>query len=122
MKIKEALAQQQATLKNVEITELEDTREFTKRGRTLRVQNGKVKDDSGEMGLALWNEEVDQFEEGDKVDITDGWVKEWQGDLQISSGRSGEIAKAGDSGSPGNGDGSDSPQPKKGSGKSGSSE
>ncbi|MFO7872555.1 MAG: SOSS complex subunit B family protein [Candidatus Undinarchaeales archaeon] len=95
MKISEVIAQQSATLKNVEVTEKDEPREFQKYGKTLRVCNGTIKDDSGEMQLTLWNDEVDQISEGDKIDIVDGWVKEWQGDLQISSGRNGKIAKAG---------------------------
>ena len=95
MKISEVLAQQNATLENVEVVSKEEPRQFEKFGNIVRVCNAQIKDDSGEMQLTLWNEEIDQVQVGDKINITDGWVKEWQGNLQVSAGRNGKITKAG---------------------------
>jgi len=95
MKISEVLAQQTATLENVEITEIGSVREFNKFGNAGRVCNAKIKDDSGQMELTLWNEDVDIYVVGDVITITEGWVKEWNGNLQITSGRNGKIEKAG---------------------------
>ena len=98
MKIKEVLAQQAATLENVEVTEKADVRTFQKFGKEGRVCNANIKDDSGEMTLTLWNDEIDAVNEGDKISIVDGWVSEWQGNKQISAGRNGKITKAGEEG------------------------
>lgn len=95
MKIKEVLAQQNATLENVEVISKEEPRQFEKFGKVTRVCNARIKDDSGEMQMTLWNDEIDRVKEGDKISIIDGWVKEWQGNLQISAGRNGKIVKAG---------------------------
>ncbi len=94
MKINEVLAQQSATLKNVEVIDKEEPRQFEKFGRVIRVCNARIKDETGELKLTLWNDEIDQVQKGDKIDIIDGWVKEFQGDLQISAGRNGKIVKA----------------------------
>lgn len=58
-----------------------------------KVANGKIKDDSGEIDISLWNEQADMFTVGDKVKITNGYVKEFRGKLQIGVGRNGKIEK-----------------------------
>ena len=95
MKISEIQAQQNASLDDVEITDKQDPRTFEKFGKVNRVCNATIKDDSGEMTLTLWNDEIDAVNQGDHIKITDGWVKEWNGNLQISAGRNGKIEKAG---------------------------
>ena len=77
-----------------EITELEEPKKITtKFGKQLTVANGTLKDDSGEIKLALWNEDATKFAAGDKVKITNGWVSDFQDELKISSGRNGTIEK-----------------------------
>ena len=77
-----------------EITELEEPKKITtKFGKQLTVANGVLKDDSGEIKLALWNEDTAKFVNGDKVRITNGWVSEFQDELKVSSGRNGTIEK-----------------------------
>ncbi len=77
-----------------EITELETPKNIkTKFGKELIVANGLLKDDSGEIKLALWNEDATKFKQGDNVRITNGWVSEFQDELKISSGRNGTIEK-----------------------------
>ncbi len=76
-----------------EIVEISEPREFQKFGKPGRVANAKLKDDTGDVTLTLWNEQVDEFKQGDKVEIKDGYVNEWQGNLQITSGRNGTITK-----------------------------
>ena len=45
------------------------------------------------MQLTLWNDEIGLVDKGDTVKIEDGWVKEWNGKLQISKGKNGKIEK-----------------------------
>ena len=82
-------------LTNVEVegtvTEKGEVREFSKFGRNGRVCSATLKDDSGSVTLTLWNEQVDQVNVDDQVQITDGIVNEWQGNLQVSTGRSGKL-------------------------------
>lgn len=91
--IKEAQPNQTITLDAVEVTEKGDVREFSRYGRMGRVCTCKIKDDSGEMELTLWNDDVDAVETGDKVKLTEGWCKEWNGRLQVSTGKSGKLEK-----------------------------
>jgi ssDNA-binding replication factor A large subunit len=93
MKISEAKAGQNASVEG-EIVELEAPREVTSKfGKRLRVASGVLRDDSGDITLSLWNEDADKFAQGDKVSITDGWISDYKGKLQISMGRNGKIAK-----------------------------
>ena len=74
-----------------EVIEVSEPREFTKFGRTGKVANAKIKDETGEVRLTLWNEQIDEVNTGDKIKITSGWANEWQGTIQVSTGRQGKI-------------------------------
>ncbi len=93
MKIKELKPNQAASLESAEVVEAGEVREFNKYGRSGKVCTLKLKDGSGQIDLTLWNDDVDKFAVGDKLKITDGWVKEWNGEMQISSGKNGKIEK-----------------------------
>ena len=76
------------------VAQLEPTREIeTRDGSRKKVRNGRLKDATGEIALVLWGSEVDLMAEGDRVRITEGWVKDYQGRSQISVGRSGKLEK-----------------------------
>lgn len=76
-----------------EITELNEPREFSKFGKAGRVCSGKIKDESGMCQLTLWNEQIDMFKVGDKIHLKNGYANEWQGELQLTTGRNGSIEK-----------------------------
>ena len=93
MKIKDLKPNQNATLDEVEVAEVGEVRQFEKFGKSGRVCNLKITDKSGSAEVTLWNDEVEKFQVGDKLKITDGWVKEWNGKVQVSSGKNGKIEK-----------------------------
>lgn len=84
---------------NVEgtIKEVGELRVFSKFGRELRVAASVLEDDSGTVELTLWNEHVDEFKAGDKVRVTNGYVREFQGEKQLTAGKFGKIEKIGES-------------------------
>jgi len=75
----------------VEVTDIGEIREFEKFGSRGRVANATVKDESGEIKLTLWNEDIDKVKVGDKIKITNGYVNEFQGEKQLTSGRFGKL-------------------------------
>ena len=77
------------------IKEIEEPRTFNKFGRELRVANAVLEDDSGTIKLTLWNDDIDKYKQGDKVKITNGYVNEFQGEKQLTSGKFGKIEKVG---------------------------
>jgi len=76
-----------------EIVMKESTRAFEKFGKSGKVSSAILKDESGEVKLSLWNDDAEKINQGDKVKVTNGWCKEWQGQLQVSTGRNGKIEK-----------------------------
>ena len=75
----------------LEIVELAEPRTFDKFGKPGRVATARGKDDTGEVKLTLWNEQIDEVNVGDKIKITNGYVSEWQGQKQLSTGRFGKM-------------------------------
>jgi len=76
------------------VLQLEAVREVSGRdGGMTKVRNGRLKDASGEIPLVLWGAEVDLVQDGDRVRIVEGWVKDYKGQTQISLGRSGKLVK-----------------------------
>jgi len=73
------------------ITEKGQIRQFEKFGKPGKVCSAKIKDESGECTLSLWNDQVDQVDVGDKIKIENGFANEWQGEIQLSTGRFGKL-------------------------------
>ncbi|MDE1836468.1 MAG: hypothetical protein KGJ23_07625 [Euryarchaeota archaeon] len=75
------------------VVSVEPTREVAVgTGGSKKVRNVRLKDGTGEVVLVLWGNEVDLVqEEGQKVRISEGWVKDYKGHLQISLGRTGSL-------------------------------
>ena len=94
MNIAELQPRQRDVEITVEVIEVGEVREFQKFGTPGRVASAKVKDDSGEITLTLWNEQIDDVKVGDKLLLKDCFVNEWQGDKQLTTGRNGSITKA----------------------------
>ena len=81
----------------VDIVDVGEVREFDKFGKTGRVATAVAKDETGDVKLTLWNEQIDQVKAGDKVQITNGYVSEWQGEPQLTTGKMGKLEVLGDS-------------------------
>lgn len=75
----------------VEIVQVQEPRTFEKFGKSGKVANAKAKDASGEITLSLWNEQCDLVKQGDKVHIINGWVSEFKGEKQLSTGKFGRL-------------------------------
>ena len=71
-------------------------RTFNKYGKDITVANATVSDDSGEIVLSLWNDDIAKVKVGDKVQIANGYVSEFQGKLQLGAGKFGKLEVMGD--------------------------
>ena len=91
MKIKDLQPKQGKIDIEVQITSIDEPREFEKFGQKGRVAAAVAKDESGEIKLTLWNEEIDKVREGSKIKITNGYVNEYQGEKQLTAGRFGRL-------------------------------
>jgi replication factor A1 len=74
------------------ITAISPVRDVTTSRGPSQVADATLQDDSGTITLTLWGEDTKKYRVGQKVKITDGWVKDFRGKLQVSLGRSGKIS------------------------------
>lgn len=95
MKISELFVRQGSVEVEGTIKEINEPRTFNKFGRELRVTDALLEDDSGTIKLTLWNDDIDNFKPGDRVKVTNGYVNEFQGEKQLTSGKFGKIEKVG---------------------------
>jgi|AntRauTorckE6833_2_1112554.scaffolds.fasta_scaffold69571_2 ssDNA-binding replication factor A large subunit len=75
------------------IIEKAPIRTFRKFGKPGKVASSIFEDESGQIALTLWNEDAENLEEGDKIKIIGGEVKEWRDAPQLNPGRDGKIEK-----------------------------
>jgi replication factor A1 len=83
-------ANQNATLEAT-ITAISPVRDVTTARGPGKVADATLQDESGTITLTLWGDDAARFSVGQKIKITDGWVKDFRGKLQISTGRTGTI-------------------------------
>jgi replication factor A1 len=76
----------------LEIVSKGEVRDFANQNGQGKVASAAAKDEEGdEVSLTLWNDQCSQVEEGQKVKITNGWTSEYQGQLQVSTGKQGTL-------------------------------
>lgn len=89
------IAELTATSRNVNITgtvtQKEEPREVNTRNGLMKVANAVIEDDSGSMKLTLWGDETEKVSQGAKIKIENGFVKEWNGEIQVSVGKFGKL-------------------------------
>jgi len=75
----------------IDVVDVGATREFQKFGNQGKVATAIAKDETGDIKLTLWNEDIDKVKAGDKVHLINGYVNEWQGEMQLTTGRMGKL-------------------------------
>src|SRR3989344_5309839 len=78
-----------------EVKSKAEPRSMQKFGKELKVANAIIKDESGEIKLTLWNDDVDKVNMGDTIKITNGYVSEFNGEKQLTSGKFGKLEVVG---------------------------
>ena len=68
--------------------------------RSVNTKYGKstvcdvvIKDETGEIGLTLWNEQIGTVKEGEEVKIEGGYITEWQGEIKLNVPKRGVLEK-----------------------------
>ncbi len=79
----------------LKIVEKKDVREVTtKFGTPSKVCEAIGEDEVGDkVTVSLWNDEIDKVNVNERIRITNGWVTEWRGNLQLSAGKLGKLEK-----------------------------
>jgi len=91
MKISELKAGSNEVSLKAEVTEVAEPRTVNTKYGTNTVANAVLDDGSGTVKLTLWGKQISTVKQGDNVEITGGFVKEWNGELQLGVGKTGEI-------------------------------
>ena len=73
----------------LKITSKEEPREV--KGGMLRVCNATGEDETGKVVVTLWNNDIEKVNEGDTIKITSGWSQMYNDNMQVSSGKKGNI-------------------------------
>lgn len=74
------------------VTGVSEPREvMTKLGYRTKVATATIEDDTGKIELTLWGKQIDEINEGNTVEIKDGYISEFRGSLQLNVPRKGEI-------------------------------
>jgi len=64
-----------------------------KAGGTTTVADAIISDESGSMKLALWGDDVNKVQPGDRVSIENGYINTFKGENSISVGKFGKMTK-----------------------------
>lgn len=74
------------------IKDISEIREVNTRfGTQTTVASATLYDSTGEVKLTLWGDQISKVKVGDNVEITNAISKEWNGEIQISVGKRGEL-------------------------------
>lgn len=73
------------------IVSIETPREVQTKFGPRQVATATLQDESDSVKLTLWNESISKVTEGDTVEIQNGYVESFRGELQLNVGRYGRL-------------------------------
>jgi replication factor A1 len=91
MKVSELRAGMKRIDLKVKVTDIGETRDVNTKFGPARVATATVGDDSGQTKLTLWNKDIDRVSVGDTLDIKNGYISEFRGELQVNVGQYGKM-------------------------------
>lgn len=93
MKIKDLRNGMKRVDVEAKVIEKTETREVRSRykNETYRVATVIVSDDTGQIKLTLWNDQIEQVNENNTVKIENGYVTSFRGEIQLNVGRYGQL-------------------------------
>jgi Single-stranded DNA binding protein Ssb-like, OB fold len=71
----------------------EPARVGTRYGNQVTLAKALIQNETGEINLCLWNEQIDAVSEGDHVQIENATVTKFRGKTQMTIGRTGSIRR-----------------------------
>ncbi len=63
----------------------------TRAGGTVDVCDAYLVDDSGEIKLTLWGDDIPKVNDGDTVKITNGYTNTFKGEVSLTKGKFGQL-------------------------------
>ncbi|MDX1533788.1 MAG: DNA-binding protein [Nitrosopumilaceae archaeon] len=62
-----------------------------KAGGTIDVCDAYLVDESGEIKLTLWGDDIPKVKDGDRVKITNGYTNSFKGEVSLTKGKFGQM-------------------------------
>jgi len=94
-KIKDLRAGMKNVNLKVRVLEIpEPNRVYTRLGAPALVSNVLVSDETGTMRMSLWNQQISAVSEGDEINIENGRIASFRGELQLRIGRNASLKRA----------------------------
>ena len=93
MKIKDLQDGMKRVSIEAKVTEKSDPREVTSRfkDQTLKVADAIIADETGQIKLTLWNEQIDKVNVDNMVKVENGYVSSFRGEIQLNVGKFGKL-------------------------------
>jgi replication factor A1 len=91
MKISELTLDSKRVDLDAVVIEKREPRNVNTRFGPMRVADITIEDESGRITLVLWGENIDKINEGDHIQIRNGYITEWNGNLQLNVGKFGKL-------------------------------
>jgi replication factor A1 len=63
----------------------------TKDGRSAKVADCVIQDDSGQIKLSLWDDQIEMVKAGSKIAVENGYSNSFRGETQLNVGRYGKL-------------------------------
>jgi replication factor A1 len=75
------------------VTDKTDAREVMSRTRneSYRVATAVIADETGTVKLTLWNDQIDKVKVDDTVEVENGYVTSFRGEIQLNIGKYGKL-------------------------------
>jgi replication factor A1 len=64
-----------------------------KSGGTNTVADAVISDESGQIKLSLWGDEINKVQPGDRVSVENGYINTFRGENSLSVGKFGKLKK-----------------------------
>jgi replication factor A1 len=65
---------------------------YTRYGTTACISNALIRDETGSMKMSLWNQQINTVHKGDVIDVKNGTVAWFSGEMQLRLGKSGSLS------------------------------
>ncbi len=73
------------------VVEMGDIREVKTKFGPTTVLNAVIEDETGQIKMTLWGDQIDKVRKGDVISVEGGYVREFNGELFLNIGRNGKI-------------------------------
>ncbi len=69
---------------------------FTRYGNYVAVTNALISDETGDIRLCLWNDQINSISEGDTIQVKNARTSIFRGEQQLRIGKNGELSVIGE--------------------------